>query len=787
MDLVIVESPAKAKTIEKYLGSGYKVIASVGHIIDLPTGELGVDIENGFKPSYTVIEGKQKVIDSLKETAKTADTVYLAPDPDREGEAIAWHIAEQIKGENKPIKRVLFNEITKKGIMDGISNPGEINKNRVNAQQSRRILDRLVGYMVSPLLWRPLKSGLSAGRVQSVALRLVCEREREIETFVPVESWSVEADFEIKGKTDGESGLLKARLDKIGGKKAELKTEADADRVLNNLPSSYSAASVEKKEVKQSPPFPFITSRMQQEAIRRFGFTAKKVMTVAQQLYEGVELGSEGPMGLITYMRTDSVRISPEAEAECAAYVEKIYGKEYLPAKKRVRKKAQANVQDAHEAIRPTSVGRVPKDIKQFLTPDQYKLYKLIWERFVASQMADAVYDQTTVQIEGGELVFKASARVMKFAGFSALYTESGEEKQDEDTDAPIPFDIVQGSSAELKKIDKKQHFTQSPPRFTEASLVKTLEQQGIGRPSTYASIISTIVDRKYVELTEKKFKPTELGRIVNNLLTTNFPKIFEVKFTAEMEKDLDLIEEGKENWTDVLSAFYKDFDKELKTASSGKLASDLQTGKKCPSCGEGDLTIKCGKNGPFLACTKYPGCSFTSGFKREENGDITLLEEKPLEGMGVKCEKCGRELVIKRSRYGEMAACPGYPECKNIKNFIRCPDGTVKIIEPGEKINKECPKCGSDLVVKSGKNGIFAACVKYPDCKFTATVSVNQDGTLGAAEGKTGSSEAVCEKCGKPMVIKRGPRSPFLACSGYPDCKNTKALKPPLKRRNKN
>ena len=784
MDLVIVESPAKAKTIEKYLGTGYKVMASVGHIIDLPPDSLGVDVENGFKPAYTVIDGKQKVISALKKTAKTADTVYLAPDPDREGEAIAWHIAEQIKEKNKPIKRVLFNEITKKGILEGISNPGQINENRVNAQQSRRILDRLVGYMVSPLLWKPLKKGLSAGRVQSVALRLVCEREQEIETFVPVESWSIDADFEVKDKSGKESGILKAKLDKIGGKKAEIKTEEEAVEILNNLPELFSVSFAIKKEVKQSPAFPFITSRMQQEAIRRFGFTAKKVMMLAQQLYEGVELGSEGPVGLITYMRTDSVRISPEAQAECAAYVEKKYGKDYLPAKKRISKKSQANVQDAHEAIRPTSVEKTPDNIKKFLTTDQYKLYKLIWERFVASQMADAVYDQTTVLIEGGELLFKASVRVMKFAGFSALYTESEEDQEDEERESQILFEIECGREAELKKIDKKQHFTQSPPRFTEASLVKMLEQEGIGRPSTYASIISTIVDRKYTELAEKKFKPTELGRIVNSMLITNFPKIFDVKFTAEMEKELDLIEEGKENWTDVLSSFYKDFDKELKAASFGKISSDLQTDKTCPSCGEGSLIIKCGKNGSFLACSKYPSCSFTSDFKREENGEITLLEAKEPEGTGIVCEKCGRELVIKRSRYGEIAACPGYPDCKNIKNFMRLADGSIKIIEPGEKINKPCPKCGGDLVIKSGKNGMFAACAKYPDCKFTTAVSVNGEGVIETTESKTGVSEEVCEKCGKPMIIKRGPRGPFLACSGYPNCKNAKSIKAAAKQK---
>lgn len=779
MDLVIVESPAKAKTIEKYLGGDYKVVASVGHIIDLPTGKLGVDIERGFEPTYTVIEGKQKVIEALKRGAKSAKNIYLAPDPDREGEAIAWHIAGQIDGKNKNIKRVLFNEITKKGVKEGIENPGDINMNRVNAQQSRRILDRLVGYLISPLLWKPLKAGLSAGRVQSVALRMICEREREIETFVPVESWTIDGDFDIKGKTPSESGVLKARLDKISGKKAEIKNEKEAAAIEARLPVDFKVSEVSKKEVKQSPQPAFITSRMQQEAIRKLGFTAKKVMAVAQQLYEGVEL-KDGPSGLITYMRTDSTRISPEAVAECAAFIEGNFGKEFLPRTPRAEKKAGSNVQDAHEAIRPTSVMRTPKEMEKFLTKDQYRLYKLIWERFVASRMADASYNQTGVVISGGEFDFRATARSLKFPGFTKLYMESAEENvpAEPELEGAILFDITEGCAAELLKNHKKQHFTESPPRFTEASLVKTLEQKGIGRPSTYASIISTIVDRAYVELTEKKFHPTELGRIVSDLLIKNFPKIFEVKFTAGMEKDLDLIEEGKEGWKEVLSAFYKDLDKELKEASAGKLASGLDTGIKCPGCGKGGLVIKYGKNGAFLACSDYPECKFSSNFKREESGEISLVAEQPPQGVGVNCEKCGRELVLKRSRFGEMIACPGYPECKNIKNFIRKADGSIKIIETGEKIDAPCPKCGGEMVIKSGRNGLFAACSNYPECKSTAPIAIGEDGGLALGDAKSAAAGAVCEKCGKPMVMKRGPRGPFLACSGYPECKNSKSLK---------
>ena len=525
MNLVIVESPAKAKTIEKYLGSDYKVIASVGHIIDLPASELGVDIENNFEPKYIVIEGKEKVISSLKSNAKKADAIYLAPDPDREGEAIAWHIASQID-KNKPVKRVLFNEITKKGILDGINNPGDININRVNAQQSRRILDRLVGYLVSPLLWKPLRYGLSAGRVQSVALRLICEREEEIEKFVPVESWSINADFLIKGEKAAEKGTLKAKLDKISGKKADIKTEAEAEKILKSMPQDFTVSGVEEKELKQSPAEPFITSRMQQEAIRKLGFTSKKAMAVAQSLYEGVEI-TEGPVGLITYMRTDSTRVAPEAVEEAQKFITDVFGSQYLSKSKKVGRK-NSNVQDAHEAIRPTSVLRTPESIKKYLSTDQYRLYKLIWERFVASQMSEAIYNQTTVRLAGDIYEFKATAKVLAFAGFTKLYLESREEdaKNEEDEETTISFKIATDTPALRDKTEKKQHFTQSPPRYTEATLVKTLEQQGIGRPSTYAAIISTIVDRKYTELIEKKFHPTELGRIVNKILIENFPKI---------------------------------------------------------------------------------------------------------------------------------------------------------------------------------------------------------------------------------------------------------------------
>ena len=780
MNLVIVESPAKAKTIEKYLGKDFKVIASVGHIIDLPKKELGVDIENNFKPKYTALDNKKDVIKRIKSMSDDADLVYLAPDPDREGEAIAWHIASQIK-KGKPIKRVLFNEITKKGVMDGINNPGEINMNRVNAQQSRRILDRLVGYKVSPILWRPLKRNLSAGRVQSVALRLVCEREVEIENFKEVESWTVDGLFDIVGKTEQESGELKARLDKISGKNPVINNEKEALELLAKLPKEYVISSVEEKQVKQTPTDPFITSKMQQDASRKLGFTAKKTMQVAQGLYEGVEL-AEGPVGLITYMRTDSTRIAPEAQEEAKKYIEQSFGKEFVSAGKRAVKKS-ANTQDAHEAIRPTSVMRTPKEVEQYLNKDQFKLYKLIWERFVASQMADALYNLTIIKISADIYEFKTTARVLKFPGFTKLYTESVDEDQKDDKEeenATITFNVVKGSGANLKETFKKQHFSKAPPRFNEGSLIKTLDQLGIGRPSTYASIISTIVDREYVEIKQKRFHPTELGRIVNQVLTTSFPNLFEVEFTANMEKELDLIEEGKEIWTDVLKKFYTDFDKELKEASSSTMNVGLPTNLKCPKCNE-DLLIKNGKNGPFLACKSYPDCNFSGNFKRDEHGNIEIIpqEKKEFEKSGVMCEKCGSEMVFKDTKVGPVIACPKYPECKNIKNIQRFEDGTFKVLEANTELDIPCPTCGQKLVLKNGRNGIFAACSAYPKCRFTSSVKMNDEGHYELVQGKQETqTDEVCEKCGKPMVVKRGPRGPFLACSGYPECKNSKPLK---------
>ncbi|MEC9492896.1 type I DNA topoisomerase [Flexistipes sp.] len=772
-NLVIVESPAKARTIERYLGRDFTVMASVGHVRDLPKNELGVEIEDNFTPKYKTIKGKKKIIDALKSAAKEADKIYLATDPDREGEAIAWHIATALKTKADNTYRVQFNEITKQGVNEGIKEPGRINMNRVNAQQSRRILDRLVGYKVSPLLWKPLKYGLSAGRVQSVALRLICEREEEIEKFVPKEYWTLDGYFEKSaGAPESKGEAVKARLEKKNGKKIEIPDEKKVREILSDLENKEAKVTdVAKKELRQSPAAPFITSTLQQDANRKLGFTAKKTMMLAQQLYEGISLGNEGPVGLITYMRTDSTRVSSESVKQAKTFITKHFGEKFLGKGRSAKsQKKKAGTQDAHEAIRPTNVDKSPDNIKNFLTNDQYKLYKLIWDRFVASQMAPALFDQSTITITVGDYEFITKGKILKFPGFMKLYVESKE--NGENNEDSIIYDVTKDEKLEVKNYEEKQHFTSPPPRYSEARLVKTLEQKGIGRPSTYASIISTIIERNYVLLEEKKFRPTELGRIVNKLLISNFTNLFNAEFTAEMEKELDQVESGSKEWVELLNEFYKDFRKELDKAED-KFDADLTIDEKCPKCDK-KLIIKYGKNGSFIACSGYPDCRFSCNFERDENGKIKLTDEKNGKSTGLKCEKCGSELVIKQSRYGEILACSAYPDCKNIKSFLRLNDGTLKVIEPGEKLEDKCPKCESELVVKSGKNGIFAACSSYPDCNYTANIKVDEDGNLKPQILKIDTVK--CEKCDAEMVLKRSRRGSFFACPNYPDCKNTKA-----------
>ncbi len=721
--LVIVESPAKAKTINKYLGRDFVVKSSVGHVKDLPKSQLGVDVEHDFEPEYEVIRGKGKVLAEIKKVAKEAEAIYLAPDPDREGEAIAWHIAEEIgavpngrrtapqdgkkrtkttRAKKGPkVYRVLFNEITKKAIQEALKNPGELNEAKYQAQQARRILDRLVGYQISPLLWDKVRRGLSAGRVQSVAVRLVVEREREIRAFKPEEYWSLTATLE--GKTPPP---FEAKLARIGDEKAEIKTGAEAERIVRALDgATWTVVKVERKERRRSPAPPFITSALQQEASRKLGFSAKKTMTLAQRLYEGVELGEEGAVGLITYMRTDSTRLAHEAVAEVRGHIERAYGREFLPEAPNVYK-SRKNAQDAHEAIRPTSIEWTPERVKRHLEPDVYRLYELIFRRFVACQMVPAVYDQTTVDVEARNHVFRATGSVVKFAGFMQVYIEGRDDDtlSEEEGGSGLPVDLAEGDRLTLLALDPRQHFTQPPPRYTEASLVKVLEEKGIGRPSTYAAILSNIRERDYVTFEDRRFRPTQLGEIVTDLLVESFPEIVDVAFTAGMEEQLDQVEEGQVDWVKMLRDFYGPFKKTLKAAATSM--RDVKA------------------------------------------------QEIPTE---VACEKCGRNLVIKWGRMGEFLACPGYPECKNTKDFVRDPEtGAIRVVEE-VPTDERCPESGHPLVVKRGRFGRFLACSAYPDCKYTKGI------TTGIA----------CPQCGQGELAERRSRrgKTFFSCNRYPEC----------------
>jgi DNA topoisomerase-1 len=716
--LVIVESPAKAKTIKKYLGSGYTVKASVGHVLDLPKSKIGIDIEDGFKPTYEVIKGKQKVVADIKAAAKNSVRVLLATDPDREGEAIAWHIKEQIaKGRIKvPAQRVLFNEITKKAIQEAIAKPLELDAHKYDAQQARRVLDRLVGYQISPILWKKVRRGLSAGRVQSVAVRLVVEREGEISAFVPEEYWSIEAD--LKAALPPE---FRSRLVKIDGQKAEVKTGDVALPLVEELKQKpFVVGNVEKKERRRNPPPPYITSKLQQEASTRLGFSPKKTMTLAQRLYEGVELGEEGQTALITYMRTDSVRLSPEAIANARAHVEERYGKDYLPAEPNVYK-TKKSAQDAHEAIRPTSLDYAPDKVQPHLERDMFRLYELIWNRFIACQMVPAVFDQTTADINAGRAIFRASGQILKFAGYLAVYgaevkdpvhvEEAGaekmegadEEKGDENKSLP-PLEA--GQKLTLVQLVPEQHFTQPPPRFTEASLVKEMEERGIGRPSTYAAILSTIQDKEYVEKKENRLFPTELGKLVTELLKESFPSVMDVQFTARMEDELDDVEEGKIGWVAVLGEFYEPFKKTLAAAEEQMRdvkREETPTDLKCEKCGSA-MVIKWGRMGRFLACSGYPDCKNTKDFV-EKDGKIEVVEDLPTDEV---CPTCGKPMVNKRGRFGRFLACSDYPACKTTKPI------TLKGVP--------CPDCGGGLAERKTRFGkSFWGCVNYPNCKFAS------------------------------------------------------------------
>jgi DNA topoisomerase-1 len=799
--LVIVESPAKAKTIEKYLGKGFDVRASVGHIMDLPKNDIGVELEHRtFEPKLVVSPGKEKVVDQLKKLAAKADEIFLAPDPDREGEAIAYHLALQLginAKERKKIKRVTFNEITKKAVQEAFNHARDVDQNLVDAQQTRRVLDRLVGYQISPLLWDKVRRGLSAGRVQTVAVRLIVEREREIGAFKPLEYWTLDAMLHPDRQAEKS---FKARFVGIDGEAARLSNGTDKDGkalwISNALAgkvamdetvaalkdAKWTLASVQATEKQRRPLPPFITSQLQRDASNKLGFNVRRTMGVAQRLYEGVDVGAEGTVGLITYMRTDSPRIAPEAIAGAREWVTKQLGAKYLPATANTYKGKKA-AQDAHEAIRPTDASRTPESIARYLSDEQLKLYRLIWQRFVASQMVPAVFDVTTANIAAKSAKnsktydFRASGSVMRFDGFLKVY-EVSEDKKDDDDESANKLPVLDGVKAlALEKLENEQHFTQPPPRYNEASLVKELEERGIGRPSTYASIINTIQDREYVVKhggSRGRFYPTEIGVVVCDLLVKNFPYIFDTKYTAKLEEELDDIEEGKEKWTDLLNGFYGYFEEELKDA--GKNMENIKrmeqvTGEKCEVCGS-PLLLKWGKFGTFFACSAYnkkdpASCTFT-----KENiaakPDLNTPEAQEAGETEEYCENCGKVMILRRGLFGPFMSCPDYnadPPCKTFRKLSQ-----KQQQKPPEPTGEDCPLCGKPLVLRQGAYGEFVSCSGYPKCKY-----IKQN----LIEGMK------CPKCGTGDLAERKARrgNVFWGCTNYPKCDFTSNLKPVAKK----
>ncbi len=780
--LVIVESPAKAKTIQKYLGKGFTVEASLGHVKDLPKSTLGVDTANGFETDYVVIPGKEKVVAKLKKLASAADFIFLAPDPDREGEAIAAHLAFELgdnghgkkakkiklkKGEVAPpprIQRVTFNEITKRAVQAAFEHPRAIDQNLVDAQQARRVLDRLVGYQVSPLLWDKVRRGLSAGRVQTVALRLIVEREREIKAFQKVEYWTIDATL-----SGSKPPAFDARFVGKGEEKVEVTNGEDAEKIRAALETAdWLVRSVDKKERRRNAAPPFTTSKLQQDSSRKLRFSVKRTMMIAQRLYEGVELGEEGLVGLITYMRTDSTRVAPEAIQEVREYVGKEYGPTYLPEAPNTFKEKKDS-QGAHEAIRPTSAMRHPDQVKQYLKEDEFKVYKLIWQRFVASQINPAVFDQTTVDIDaknGSEVFwFRVTGSVLKFDGFLRVYEESkdGKDEEDEELKHKLPA-LEAGQKLTLKELKPEQHFTEPPPRFNEASLVKELEERGIGRPSTYAAILTTIQERQYVQKVGGKFSPTEIGLVVTDLLVENFRDIFDLQYTARLEEELDEIEEGKEKWQDALGDFYKKFTKDLKYAEKHMeniKRMEKPTDEHCELC-KAPLVIKWGRHGSFYAC---------STFDKEDPNTCKFTKENPinlpdLDSADVQettqeeyCENCGRVMVLKRGRFGQFMACTGYPDCKTTRRL----DQGKKV--PDIPLDELCPKCGRNMMIRHGRYGEFTTCSGYPECKYV------KQNFIGVK----------CPECKDGDLVEKRARkgNTFYGCGNYPNCKFTSAHKP--------
>ncbi|MBF0101907.1 MAG: type I DNA topoisomerase [Desulfobacterales bacterium] len=749
--LVIVESPTKVKTIKKYLGQPYQVSATMGHLMDLPENKIGIDIEDEFKPDYIQIKGKQKIIKDLKKAAEDATDIYLAPDPDREGEAIAFHTAEILKKKGRRFYRVLFHELTPKAISEAIGSPSSLNRHKYDAQQARRLLDRLVGYQISPLLWQKVQRGLSAGRVQSVAVRIICERESEIQAFETTEYWKIGAV--LQGETPPP---FSANLTKKNQKAIDIPNEAIATEIVSELQQAkFTVEKIIQKTIKRNPQPPYITSKLQQEAIRRLKFSAKKTMIIAQQLYEGIELGPGEPVGLITYMRTDSTRIANDAAVEAITYIQQHMGAEYAMQSPRFFKNKK-KVQDAHEAIRPTSVYYTPDQIKSYLTDEQYQLYNLIWKRFVASQMQQAIINQKTITIQANEYLFSVTGSTIQFQGFMVLYRTDEEKEDDEEAKQSLP-DLSEHMILEQIKITPTQHFTQAPPRFTEASLVKELEENGIGRPSTYATILSTIQEKNYVKLENKIFKPTELGFIVNSLLLANFPKILDIQFTAQMETDLDQIETSEKKTLDILNQFYHPFKEQLEVAKQEMISikrDGIQTDIDCPECQTHKLNIKIGKNGPFLSCSNYPKCVFSSNYNRDEKGNIhPLVNNVSPEIKNSVCTVCGKPMVIKQGKFGEFLACSGYPECKYTQSLQTASSNNTSI-------QMKCPEpgCEGDIVTKKTKLGkLFYGCNAYPKCTFAIwDKPVNKP----------------CPVCEASFMVEKSTRKKgqFLACI-HKDC----------------
>ena len=759
--LVVVESPAKAKTINKYLGRDFKVVASMGHIRDLPKSKLGVDVDGGFTPVYDVIPARKKVIKALKDAAKGVEQVYVATDPDREGEAIGWHLANELATKKRKVSRLMFNEITKSAVLEALAHAGEIDQRMVDAQQARRVLDRLVGYKLSPLLWDKVRRGLSAGRVQSVALKLVCDREAEIEAFEAEEYWHITA--RLAGASPPE---FDAKLVKRGKDAVKVANEEQAKRILADLEgASYSVNAVTTKERKKAAPPPFITSKLQQAS----RFSVKRTMMIAQQLYEGIELPGEGAVGLITYMRTDSTRVSEQALGEVRGYIDQQFGAKYVPAKPN-RFRTKKDAQDAHEAIRPTSMAHDPNSVKPHLTDDQFYVYRLVWSRFVASQMPPATFDETTLDVAAAGYVLRAKGSVPTFSGWMAVYEQGGKDAtstpppgqptrtaaEDSELATGLLPALAQGDSLELKKLTPEQKFTQPPARFSEATLVKELEENGIGRPSTYASIIGVLQVREYTEKVEGRFKPTKLGRLVTELLSESFDRIIQVDYTREMEERLDKIEEGVADYAGTLGSFYDAFQDDLAKAATSMpdiKTKGLPSDETCDKCSS-PMIIKVGKFGMFLACSAYPECTNTRELEQTETaGD---QEEEA-------CENCGRPMVVKRGRFGQFLACSGYPDCKTTRKLISTAEG-LSAAKPDQLLDEKCPKCDANLVIKHGRFGEFTACSNYPKCRYV----------------KLKSTGVSCPNDSGDIVERKSRRGRvFYGCANYPDCEFTLWNKP--------